>query len=447
MHVFLSTTPIPAHTLNAAVFVAALVDSGHIVTWHAPRRFHPAIAALGARPIDVELAWDPDRDSGGMPVMGTLAQVRRGYARHLVGRAAGRAADVRRELRAQPYDVVLTDTLAYGAGLAAEAEGVPWATYGDGPLHDRDPDTPPFGAGLPYRAGWPYRLRNTVVHRGSDLVFAGSAQELARVRADLGLPAVAGERSVRRRPEGVDRSGAGVLAAGVSAQLHLHGGVPGLEYPRRRPLAAGVRFVGSLYRRPRGAHLPPWLPQARPGDPAQQPCDERPVVALTQGSLRLDIAELIAPTIAALGDEDCTILVAAGSPEGARAAAAIPTRRARVLTDSFVPYDALLERASLFVTNGGWTGVTEALARGVPVLQVGKTEEKADIGQRVQWSRCGLSIRRRVGPRDIAAAVARLRVAPELTEGLLGIRAQFAARDAGAGGVRLLRDLTDSAKS
>lgn len=217
--VLVSTTPIPAHTINAAVFVAALTAAGAEVTWHAPRRFHDDIAALGARPVDVHRAWDPDRDSGGIPAMGTLAQVRRGYADHIVGRAAGRAADLLDVMRRGDPDVLLTDTLAYGAGPAAQRARVPWATFGDGPLHDRDPDTPPFGSGLPYRTGLPYRLRNTVVHRVSDVLFAGSAARLRRVRRDLLLPA--------------DRTG--VLAAGVSPALHLHGGVPGLEYPRRRP--------------------------------------------------------------------------------------------------------------------------------------------------------------------------------------------------------------------
>lgn len=423
MHVLVSTTPIPAHTVNAAVFVAALVAAGDTVTWHAPRRFHGAIADLGARPVDVDRAWDPDRDSAGLPRMGTLRQVRRSYARHIVGRASGRAADVLALAERHGADLVLTDTLAYGAGLAAERVGLPWATYGDGPLHDRDPDTPPFGSGLPYRTGFPYRLRNTVVHRVSDLLFDGSAQALAQTRHELGLP--------ERAPTGPT----GVLAAGVSPALHLHGGVPALEYPRRLPMAPGIHFVGSLYRRPQGAPVPPWC--------ADLGRDGRPVVAVTQGSLRLDTCELIEPTIAALAEQDCTIVVAAGSAVGARRARRVPTRRARVLADAYVPYDALLSSAALFVSNGGWTGVTTALAHGVPVLQVGRTEEKADIGRRVQWSRCGVSLRRG-GARAIGAAVSRLRTRPQLTAGLTAVRAQFDARDAGSGGAALLRALAAS---
>ena len=37
----------------------------------------------------------------------------------------------------------------------------------------------------------------------------------------------------------------------------------------------------------------------------------------------------------------------------------------------------------VFVTNGGYTGVTLALAHGVPLVQAGTTEEKAEIAARI----------------------------------------------------------------
>ncbi len=415
MHLLLSTTPIPAHTLNAAVFAAVCAAAGDTVTWHAPRRFHDAITALGAEPVDVEAAWDPDRDSGGVPVMGSVAQVRRGYADHIVGRAEGRARDVLSIIERTSPDIVLADTLAYGAGLAAQVAGLPWATYGDGPLHDRDPDTPPFGSGLPYRTGATYRLRNAVVHHVSDLVFAESARSLQMTRTRLGLP-----------PE----HGA-VLAAGVCPDLHLQGGVPALEYPRRLPTPPGIHFLGSLYRRPPGTAVPAWC--------ADLGRDGRPVVAITQGSLRRDVAELIDPTVRAMADEDCTLVVAAGSERGARQVRAIPTGRATVYAAAYVPYDALVAGASVFVTNGGWTGVTTALAHGVPVLQVGHTEEKADIGRRIEWSGCGLSLRRgRRTPARIRRAIHDIRDDPAIAAGVARVEAEFAVRDAGTQGAALL---------
>lgn len=418
MHVLVSTTPIAAHTFNASVFVRALVAQRVRVSWHAPTSFHRDIAALGADPIPVERAWDPDRNGHGIPMMGTLREVRRGYDHYIVGRTDGRVADVRQIIAERGVDVVLSDTLAYGAGLAAQEQGLRWATFGDGPLHDRDPDTPPFGSGLRYRTGAAYRLRNRVVHGLSDLVFARSARVLREARQALRLP-----------PE--DRGG--VLAAGVSPDLHLHGGVPGLEYPRRLPMSEAVHFVGHLYRPPPGIDSPfPDLTGVQ---------QRRPVIAVTQGSLRLDVAELIEPAIAALSDTDALVLVAAGSQDGASAVRAIPSGRARVLAASYVPYDALVRHADVFISNGGWTGVTTALAHGVPVLQVGRTEEKADIGRRIEWSRAGLSLRRRASARDIARALHRIRTDPQIAAGVRSLHTQFSALDAGGEGAALIRDL------
>jgi UDP:flavonoid glycosyltransferase YjiC (YdhE family) len=59
----------------------------------------------------------------------------------------------------------------------------------------------------------------------------------------------------------------------------------------------------------------------------------------------------------------------------------------------FVPYDLLLPHVDVCVTNGGYTGVTTALHHGVPLVQAGSTEEKAEIGARVRWSGVGVRIR------------------------------------------------------
>ena len=50
-----------------------------------------------------------------------------------------------------------------------------------------------------------------------------------------------------------------------------------------------------------------------------------------------------------------------------------------------------------------------ALAHGIPVLQVGRTEEKADIGRRVEWAGAGLHLgHARPEPRQLRRALERL---------------------------------------
>ncbi|WNY34233.1 hypothetical protein Q9Q99_01540 [Curtobacterium flaccumfaciens] len=77
---------------------------------------------------------------------------------------------------------------------------------------------------------------------------------------------------------------------------------------------------------------------------------------------------------------------------------------ARVAT--FLPYDQLLPRCSVVVTNGGFGGVQRALAHGVPLVVAGSTEDKPEVAARVAWAGCGRNLRSGTPrPRAIRRAV------------------------------------------
>lgn len=58
-----------------------------------------------------------------------------------------------------------------------------------------------------------------------------------------------------------------------------------------------------------------------------------------------------------------------------------------------VAYDELLPRCVVFVTNGGFGGVQQALAAGVPAVVAGATEDKPEVAARVAWSGAGVNLR------------------------------------------------------
>ena len=60
---------------------------------------------------------------------------------------------------------------------------------------------------------------------------------------------------------------------------------------------------------------------------------------------------------------------------------------------SFLPYDRLLPRTSVTVTNGGWGGVLASLAAGVPLVVAGGTLDEPEIARRVAWSGAGVDSR------------------------------------------------------
>ena len=112
---------------------------------------------------------------------------------------------------------------------------------------------------------------------------------------------------------------------------------------------------------------------------------------MTQGTIdNHDLSSLIGPTLRALADEDVlTVAATGGRPIGA-----IPgplPDNARVA--EFIPYDLLLPRVDVMVTNGGYGGVQYALAHGVPLVVAGSSEDKPEVAARVHWSGTGINLR------------------------------------------------------
>ncbi len=366
------STPITAHTFNATPVVRGLIRAGHRVLWYTGRQFAPHVVRTGAIPLAFERAEDFCR--GGLErfvatgVIDGLAVVRRLYRDVLVRQAEAQTRDIEEWVNGEPIDAIISDTLMLGAGIAAARTGIPWATIGDGPLLWQDPDTPPFGTGLPPLAGAAGRHRNLTVKRAIDRwLFAGARNEFNAVLTERGLAPVSSLQS-----------------AGLSSQLHLQGCTPAFEYPRS-DMPPNIHFVGAL-----GPG-----PGAAPPVPAKfhRVHRTRPLAFVTQGTLRTDLEELAVPAARALTADGYDVLVAAGSAAHKRPAALLSAGGNVCVVDS-VDYHAALEEADLFVTNGGYTGVTLALAAGVPVLQAGATEEKADIGARVEWAGVGAALRR-----------------------------------------------------
>ncbi len=167
---------------------------------------------------------------------------------------------------------------------------------------------------------------------------------------------------------------------------------PGFEYPRAHT-PTPIQFVGTQSTSTRHDHpLPEWWADLETA---------APIIHLTQGTVaNADRSAVIRPALDALADRNCLIVISTGGqdvpgplPANARAAA-------------YLPYDELLPRCALMITNGGYGGVNLALRHAVPLLVVGATEDKRAVAQRVTWSKTGIGIgRATTSPDRIARAV------------------------------------------
>ncbi len=71
---------------------------------------------------------------------------------------------------------------------------------------------------------------------------------------------------------------------------------------------------------------------------------------------------------------------AANLPDNARAA-------------EYLPYDELLPKTNVYVTNGGYGGVQYALRYGVPIVTSSGQEDKPEVAARVAWSGVGIRLK------------------------------------------------------
>jgi MGT family glycosyltransferase len=157
--------------------------------------------------------------------------------------------------------------------------------------------------------------------------------------------------------------------------------VPGFEYPQDA-FSSNVTFVGAMPQVASTTPLPLW---------AEEVADFKRVVLVTQGTVaNEDFNALVKPTLAALADEEDTlVLVTAGGRDIADLNFDLPIN-ARIA--SYLPFDWLLPRIDLLITNGGYGTVNQALAAGVPIIAAGSTEDKPEVAARIAWSGVGINL-------------------------------------------------------
>ncbi len=156
--------------------------------------------------------------------------------------------------------------------------------------------------------------------------------------------------------------------------------VPSFEYPRDIP--STVTFVGTPPIIPNQAQLPSW---------ANELDGSRKVVLVTQGTVaNHDFDLLIGPTLAGLANEpDLLVIVTAGGRAIDDIPGPIP---ANARLASYLPFEWALPKADVFVTNGGYGSVNQAMSYGIPLVTAGVTEDKADVNARVAWSGVGINL-------------------------------------------------------
>lgn len=358
IHTFYAT----GHVLPVQAVAKALVQRGHRVIWltHADQEsrvlasgaeFLPTseIAAVDARLQDVNAPQPTTMDETVDFLFG--------------GRVIAQVADLRMALAHVKklginIDCLLHDAMPHGAAALHELGEVPvWATLGVVPMWTTEEEA---------------RTTLGMILSKPEIVLPC----LNKQRAELGLKAWGPSDTLHYSP-----------------YLHIQASCPDLEYGRTMP---NTHFVGPLVTAKeeddssKGGSTttqdaPDWW-----ADVAEHAC----VIGITQGTFAVDPTTLLIPAIEALCDDDSLLLVVpsrfATSIRSGLEERGVDMKNVRLA--EWVPYDLLLPKCRLLITNGGYGSVTQSLSHGVPMICAGTSEDKKDTAARMVYVGAGIDL-------------------------------------------------------
>ena len=376
MKILIASTPATGHLNPLLAIGRILIAEGHEIVVLTGTSLRGRVETIGAkfRPLPAGADFESQDILSVVPELKSIPPgpewLRVAIERIFVDSIPYGHEGLQQVLQDFPADVIIGDDMFFGVLpmlLGPRSKRPPIVLCGTSILHWRREDKAPTFAGLPPATTQAQREEYVAMAREHDrIVDQPVARRLDRILEDLGVG-----------PLSTPLFDSVVELADAYMQLT----VPGFEFPRDA-VPTSVHFIGTPPLIPNQAALPPW---------ADELDGSRKVVLVTQGTVaNHNFGLLVAPTLAALANEpDLLVVVTAGG----RAVDSIPGSipgNARLA--SYLPFEWLLPKVDVFVTNGGYGSVNQAMSFGIPLVTAGLTEDKADVNARVAWSGVGINL-------------------------------------------------------
>jgi UDP:flavonoid glycosyltransferase YjiC (YdhE family) len=410
--IIVAAPPVPGEFTPLLQIARGLAARGHHITVLTGSAFRPAVEQAGLSFAPLTGAADYDiRQVHSQPGRAALppgpAQLAWDLVNAFINPMPDEHAALQELLSRDPGQYLIANTLFLGAWPARLGAPGPqparWVAVSAVPLALSSEDTTFFGP-VPAGPGEDPKAANRAANAQFQAVIRPAGDRAGELLTELGA----------RRPAS-PFTDAIYTMADETAVLS----VPGFEF-ERSDLPGNVHLAGILPP-PEGED---WTPPAWWGELD----GSRPVVVVTQGTVaNEDLSQLIAPALAGLADMDVTVVAALGRDP--RALTATVPANARVA--EYIPFGALLPKASVLVTNGGSGATQQALAAGVPVVVAGETEDKPANAARAAYHRLGISLQTATPTAGtVAGAVGSLLEDKEVRENVLRLAKVYAQHDA-----------------
>jgi UDP:flavonoid glycosyltransferase YjiC (YdhE family) len=354
----------------ALALARRVVAAGHIVRVLGPRSIEEKVKTLGADFFPYLRAPDRDPrnpDQGGK--VGSPASV-------AIAACAEYAEDVKENIASFPVDIIVTDYILTGVYVAAEAAGIPCASFVPTVYPLPAPGLPPFGSGFFPAKGISGRIRDSVVNFLLQRLWNLNLKKLNETRIQFGLSPV---KSIKDQ----------MLWAG--RMLVLSSSV--FDFPVALP--AHAVYCGPQLED--ASQLPLWqLPWPD--------SDKTPLVLVSLSTTYQAQDDVIRRLLLAVEDLPVHVVVTLGysmSPDQFQA----PANATLV---PFVPHQQMLPHTALAITHGGHGTVLGALSYGVPLICMPMGRDQGDVAARVVWRGVGIKISKKATPRAFRSAITRV---------------------------------------
>lgn len=424
--ILFATMPITGHVNPGLPLARKLVESGHEVRWYTGAKFKSTIESTGATHVSAGRALDFDDSDvdGSFPGrkrLNGLDKLKFDLIEVFTKHIPSSLQDLQALLQEFPATAVVVDTAFATGPMLSELGGPPCVSYGITALPLSSVEVAPFGLGLLPDDTPVGKVRNKILQQiSARIIFKDVIDYRNKVRAQFKLPPIdcgLFEEMIR------------------GSALYLQGTVPEFEY-RRANMPANVRFVGPMLPvSPPEVSKPSWWQEIVQSD--------KPVVHVSQGTIATDPDELIVPSIFALADMDVLVVVSSKSLHKV-------TRNSlpdNVRVADFLPYSEFMQHVDAFVTNGGYGGVHYALAQGVPIVSAGTTEDKLEVGNRVEWSGAGINLRTsKPSTHEIRRAVKKVLTFSRYRNAAKQLSESIRSHDAAGEAAKLISDLAQGSE-
>ncbi|WP_067853817.1 glycosyltransferase [Nocardia shimofusensis] len=333
MRVAVVAGPDPGHAFPALALCERFLAAGdEPVLFTGPRWFDTARGAgIPVRRLKglAPRAIDDDADAG----------------RRIHERAAHISTEILPDLSAMLPELVVSDVLTAGGGMAAERLRVPWVELSPHPLYLPSKGLPPIGSGLAVGEGVRGRLRDSVLRAMTDRAVRKGEQQRSRARESVGLPSV---------------------DPGPAARLLAT--LPALEVPRP-DWPDNAHLVGPLL----------WEPT---DDVLELPPGDDPLVMVAPSTAHTGVEGMVDTVLRALDGAGVRVAISMLD--------APPADLPSWATAGLGRQDELLRHAAVVVGGGGHGLLAKTLLAGVPIITVPGGGDQWELANRA--ARQGSSI-------------------------------------------------------